>query len=851
MPFKFSFIKTGKALTCKQFALAEGGTLSKTSAAQIFKGTVHIEEYETLREFIGIRQDIDRKTAFVYGIPANEKKTQSLRSKNSEGLGVSRTKDEFKWPEGAGVLFIDVDEAGHTVETLDAIIMQAYPGWAAAQRCWLPSSSAFIRTKDGSELIGPGGWRAYLIADNAARIPDITDYLHYRLWELGHGRITVSKSGARLDRSLIDRCVASVERIDFVAEPVLGDGLERFAPEPVFIGPEGAHLATSFIGMVQPYKEWKRENPAFLAAWKAEETVARAASDKEAVRRGVDKAALWRAHQRGELPRSWPITLATGETVTVGFLLDEGRPDYDRERCCDPIEPEYDGGRDVGMIFLDDGRAGIWSYARGGRYFTFQEKLGTIDHDEADYPATIDHAIAMLREDDRVFQDRSANLMLIPAASGATQRMNPDRLKTHLSRLANWTYEAKNGRKPGSCRLDIAKAVLAETGDWRLPELSGTITAPTMRLDGTILCSPGYDPTTKLFLIGHGFPIFKPEATLDASLKKALAKVMEPARLFPFASELDRAVYLAAILTGVMRRVLKTAPGFVISAPQPSAGKTKLCQIVNEVASGKQTIITVKNSKDEFQKAIDAALLEGAPSILLDNVTSSSNTKISDSLDAILTAVTYKFRVLGVSAMVEVSAQTLIMISSNNYQPTSDLYRRLLLCRLDAKTSAPEKRSFDFIPEVVARQERQNIVAAALFILKSFHEAGQPHTLDGTTASFEGWDTWIRQCVGWLGMPDIVMSQEALRANDEKAASQIRVLAAINAAFGEEEFTAAELSDRLMLVIHEESLPGDIQKLGLWLSNRKDAINGGFVLRHCGAESGSRRALWKVERTGE
>ena len=100
-------------------------------------------------------------------------------------------------------------------------------------------------------------------------------------------------------------------------------------------------------------------------------------------------------------------------------------------------------------------------------------------------------------------------------------------------------------------------------------------------------------------------------------------------------------------------------------------------------------------------------------------------------------------------------------------------------------------------------------------------------------------------------MPDVVLSQEALRANDERAASQIRVLAAINATISEEQFTAMDMRDRLYDMLHEEGLPTDIQKLGLWLSNRKDAISGGFVLRHCGVASGTRRALWKVERTGE
>ena len=511
------------------------------------------------------------------------------------------------------------------------------------------------------------------------------------------------------------------------------------------------------------------------------------------------------------------------------------------ERCLDPLEPDYDGWRTVGQIYLDDGIPGIWSYARGGRKFRFSERLGEITHRAGHLNETVQAALALMRLDDRLFQDKSGNLMLVPTPSGL-QRMTWQRLKTHLEGIIGWTYFDKKGNPyQAGCTDEIARSVIAEVGSWRLPEIAGTISAPTMRLDGTVLNTSGYDLETKLFLVGSGFPAWK------GDVKAAVEKVIEPARLFPFAKEVDRAVYVAAILCGVMRKTLKTAPGFVVSAPQPSAGKTKLCQVIQEVSSGKQTILTVKKDGSEFQKALDGAMLAGLPCILFDNVTSTSSARISDSLDGLLTSTTYAFRIMGGLGMAEVSSASLFMISSNNYKPSSDLYRRLLLCRLDAKTERAERREFPFVPEVLARAERQNIVAAALFILKSFHDAGKPRKFDGQMASYEGFDTWICQCVGWLGMPDIVETQAALRDSDEAAQTTARVYAAIFELFGGDAFSVVDLKNRMFEMLHDEDLPQDAQRLGVWLGNRKDAVHGGLILRKDGQHHKTRRATWKIE----
>ena len=46
--------------------------------------------------------------------------------------------------------------------------------------------------------------------------------------------------------------------------------------------------------------------------------------------------------------------------------------------------------------------------------------------------------------------------------------------------------------------------------------------------------------------------------------------------------------------------------------------------------------------------------------------------------------------------------------------PEGDLWRRLLTCRLDARSDAPERRFFPLEPPVYGRRDRKEIVGAGL-----------------------------------------------------------------------------------------------------------------------------------------
>jgi hypothetical protein len=126
---------------------------------------------------------------------------------------------------------------------IDEILCRIVPDWSSTERAWRASSSAYIYSSNGKELIGAGGWRCYVVVDDAAAIPEAGAFIYQALWAAGYGYIVVSKSGQAVDRSLVDAAVWQPERLDFAARPILGAGLDRRAPPTEII--TGAPLLAS------------------------------------------------------------------------------------------------------------------------------------------------------------------------------------------------------------------------------------------------------------------------------------------------------------------------------------------------------------------------------------------------------------------------------------------------------------------------------------------------------------------------------------------------------------------------------------------------------------------------------
>jgi putative DNA primase/helicase len=66
--------------------------------------------------------------------------------------------------------------------------------------------------------------------------------------------------------------------------------------------------------------------------------------------------------------------------------------------------------------------------------------------------------------------------------------------------------------------IQLVRMILAAERRWRFPRVNGVITTPTIRADGSLLDTPGYDPQSQLYLL-PGFQL-PPIESAQASKKQ-------------------------------------------------------------------------------------------------------------------------------------------------------------------------------------------------------------------------------------------------------------------------------------------------------------------------------------------
>src|SRR5262249_34518513 len=131
--------------------------------------------------------------------------------------------------------------------------------------------------------------------------------------------------------------------------------------------------------------------------------------------------------------------------------------------------------------------------------------------------------------------------------------------------------------------LRHVRVILASERRWRFPHVSGVITTPTLRPDGSLLSEPGYDPETELYLQpGLQLPPIPGHPTKDQP-HAALELLIDLLAEFSFKRiggererRLNRSVALSGQLTPLVRGSLPTAPMHLIGAHMAGTGKSYL-----------------------------------------------------------------------------------------------------------------------------------------------------------------------------------------------------------------------------------------------------------------------------------
>lgn len=443
-----------------------------------------------------------------------------------------------------------------------------------------------------------------------------------------------------------------------------------------------------------------------------------------------------------------------------------------------------------------------------------------------------------------------------PAGTPIIVNLDTPGLIDKATAAADFYRETRKGElRPSNCAPLVASALLARGGG-RFPAITGTIEAPTLRTDGSLLQAPGYDAATGLlYLPGNAvFPPIEATPSREDGLQ-ALEQLAEIVQEFPFESPSDKSVALAALLTALVRKSLGAAPFFGFSATTPGTGKTLLASAVAWLSRGRDPAVrSLSGDEAELKKTLFAAALVGDDPVLIDNI---ERTLSSDALCAFATSETISDRVLGVSRTETASTAFTLLLTGNNLQAGGDLASRVLLCRMDARCAHPEDRQFaqtDLRAWVIANRPR--LVVAGLTFLLAYRAAKDKPQV--SPWRFTEWNTAIRAPLLWAGYPDPLDTLRQSEDNDPRRIEHAAVMAAWHAEFGNKPTAVRDvirvagdrgltadfaLRDALADVCAERG-ELSLRRLGRWLGRVAGRIQAGLRVEKAGIRDGYQ--LWCV-----
>lgn len=883
-------------LVTKSFTF-ENGCLKKQTVANVTAGRIQLTEIENASAFASLLKSLPTNQCLVYGVAPNDADLTTEAQWRALGCPddpLPRSKSVFSWPEQEAILLLDYDPGKEDPNPLDReqLLELLYHACPALKKCplvWCPSASSYLYAGD-RQLSGLKGQHLYIPACNGSDITRAGKALNERLWSMGYGRFDVSSSGSLLERGVFDSTVWQSNRIDFAAGAHCGEGLEQRRGDPyVQYGDTKTFLDTQSdipdlteeeSALAREHKERARA----AVALKAEEVRRKWIEERslEMLTRhpGVSKdrvvCVLRRAVEGRDLTSDWPLHVMDNNgsmlVLTVADVLRD--PDrYDGLHTLDPLEPDYDGSRLVGKLFLKGARQNLFSFAHGGVNFRLYGQPIKIGLHEGRSSQAVDDLLHALRQSTDIY-DFGSDLVRVDG-NGSIHLLNESSLRYYAGLIVQFY---KTRRLVNGVEIEllcdppdkVCKSVIALQVQRNLKKLNGVITAPTLRLNGSILQAPGYDEATQLLCdIPSTATHINNSPSIQEALK-ALESLMHPFRDFPFCGPLDRAVFLAALLTSAVRPVLSLAPGFAFDAPSQGSGKTLLARCVAALMQGSEPSVwphTAGRDDEEIRKRIFSALRAGLRVLIWDNITGVFD---SSAMAACMTSPVFTDRILGQSISSSVPNKLMIIFTGNNVLLQGEMPRRILVSRIDPAVERPFARKFDLDPYAYCRDNRQHLIASALTLLRAYLTHGCSTSVHGSLASFEDWDTWVRRAVIFADelMPgsfgDVMECITANQSVDPDLEVLVNLLRAWHNAFRERAVSVSDLLRESLKVQTEwidllnaindlplsqtSTSPGYSRAIGKYLAYRKDRIAGGYKL-----EAGPKcddRNTWRVRRVG-
>jgi len=846
------------------------GEIKKIPGGELVKGKFEVVQAATPQDFVARINELGPKQATMYGVPKDGQQTGRLASRNSARDGeLTRTKENFVYPSGPSWMMNDIDTGEMEFEEVISYFRKVIPGFDDIPAVFAHSTSSYIYHGEDC-LIGEGGKRLYILVKDGTDIPRAAKVMADRLKIEGTFNYKISKSGALLERCLVDEAVYQPTRLDFSGRPYIHRPLKQMRPGPEVQNNDAAPLDTKTVfpdlsedekeklefirqrerEKIKPHADEVRET---WVSDRVEEWVEKEGKDASSQEKEEMRAEIKKSVENHILHEKFILYPEDEAPITVKEILKDPER-WHRKRFADPLEPDYHNDNRIATAYIKGEKTpSIWSFAHGGQRFWLDKEKKVLKYKKGDLPKLVKQSMQILNESGGVFQSGGE---LVRVADGKKYPMGEAWLRNKLD--TNILFRKAKVTKKGTeypvedCPKELAMRIRDSAGEWPFYELDKMVDVPVMRKDGSILSTPGYDPATNLILL-NGASDFDWEQvmknTTDDEIKAALERIWEPYRLFPYKTPVDVGVLLAALLTVPVRSALSNAPGVLFRAPVFGSGKTKLATAIAQTTNKNHPVMTWPDERAEQRKALVSELRKSPEVIIYDNITGLWN---SSDLAMMLTSQVITDRVLGVSQMIDCKTSCMLFATGNNVVVGGDLARRIMVCDLDPQQERPDQRVFEFDPIDLVEQNTLQIRADVLTVLRAYINAGRPRVKKSSFGSFEEWEGLVRQAVCWIAEKNLFPAEiddplDSITANYQDDPNTRRLRAFMENyldRFGDNSSTAADIvnstdqfddNNDMYQILYDIAGQGrniDTRRLGNWLGkNAERIINGRKIVK--------------------
>lgn len=390
---EFTLVKSESTLT-KTIKVGKAGQLEKSGDISLYRGRALRKSLfgtpaEAVNQLRGILKALGRNEAIICAPPPSGNDDWPLVKKaelpGSPGA-IARTQEHFRPSSGPALIAMDFDTAEFPQDLLNEIkkagniskaLAAVCPAFAKAACVCRASTSSGVRVKGADSKSKESGQHRYYVASDGRSIERCFEILGDRLMLAGFLWGKIAQTGDILPRTLFDVAASKdPSRLFYEADSILADDRLEYSPgarEPV-VTPGGI----LDISGIEPLTDDERKRLATKIAEMKRRIAPQAAEQRkrwqdrrvaDLIAKGSDPSTARKvasgAIERRELTGDFDIQFDDGATASVREILADPAA-FHKKTCADPLEPDYNGGHNIAVVFADRHPVRIHSQAHGG-----------------------------------------------------------------------------------------------------------------------------------------------------------------------------------------------------------------------------------------------------------------------------------------------------------------------------------------------------------------------------------------------------------------------------------------------------------------------------------------------------